>query len=117
MNGGKGKGEEVWCVKVDRGFGGVEVWKLREIVWVCAIAERSRAAEAERAGMGLRVRTKRRMRRVGRRSLIATARGISRPPAPLDKIQATLAMRGFRRGGDLIEMAVGKVNDTKGKGR
>ncbi|KAF5341773.1 hypothetical protein D9611_002101 [Ephemerocybe angulata] len=43
-----GKGE-AWCVKVDRGFGGVGVWTLRKIVWACAVAERSRVVQAESA--------------------------------------------------------------------
>ncbi|KAF6755317.1 hypothetical protein DFP72DRAFT_1045476 [Ephemerocybe angulata] len=36
--GEKGKGE-AWCVKVDRGFGGVGVWTLRKIVWIREVQE------------------------------------------------------------------------------
>ncbi|KAF6755312.1 hypothetical protein DFP72DRAFT_1067604 [Ephemerocybe angulata] len=121
MNGGKGKGEEAWCVKVDRGFGEVGVWTLRKILWVCEVAERSRnrVAEAESTSAST---SESETEDEDEETLVDS-------DSEWDSVSTTCSSRqdsgdtdaeGSEEGvvmgkGNLIEMAVGRVNSA-GKG-
>ncbi|KAF6755316.1 hypothetical protein DFP72DRAFT_1169583 [Ephemerocybe angulata] len=118
-----GKGE-AWCVKVDKGFGGVGVWTLRKIVWIREVQEVQMRLQAQEAkGRELEERSSASERETEDED--EHEETLVDSDSEWDSVSTTCSSRQEEgeasdaqlstEKGNLIEMAVGRVNSA-GKG-